>query len=58
MKILPFGALIGTFGSQTTPKCSKIAQTGCLGPFELILGIFAIFRHFRLFSPILVDFSS
>jgi hypothetical protein len=32
-KVLLFRAFIGTFGSQTTLKCSKIARTGCLGQF-------------------------
>jgi hypothetical protein len=34
---------LGTFGSQTTPKSSIIAQTWCLGPFELIFGTFLRF---------------
>jgi hypothetical protein len=44
---MPFGAFLSTFGSQTTPKCSKIAQTGCLRPF------WAHLRYFLRFFAIL-----
>jgi hypothetical protein len=54
----PFKAFWVLLGHRRHRKMLKNLQTVCLGPFELILGNFFIFHNFRLFSLILVDFST
>jgi hypothetical protein len=46
----PLRAFLGTFGSQTAQKCSKIVEKSRLGPFS------AYFTNFLRFLPFFADF--